>query len=168
MPLTLLMFLGSRSSTALVLVDRLLPPCVVVFRSVGAGNVLLRKRGGQIEARIQQGGIERHRLLKVVDGLFVLGVLVGLHALVELVARSQLAAARGGKQRQTERRHAPAFVRLFSLRYKSPLPENHRACALCQIGRALHATGADDACEMETLGGPESAAPRVVPANLRD
>ena len=64
---------------------------------------MLGKRGGQIQARIQQAGIERHRLLKVVDRLFILGVLVGLHALVQLVAALQLAAARGGKQHQTKR-----------------------------------------------------------------
>ena len=38
---------------------------------------MLGKRGRQVEARVQQGGIKRHRLLKMVDGLFVLGVLVG-------------------------------------------------------------------------------------------
>ena len=89
----LLMFFGIALQHRLVLVDRLLSHTVVVF-GVGAGNVLLGKGGRQIETGIQQAGIERDRLLEVIDRFFVLGVLVGLHALVELVARSQLVAAR--------------------------------------------------------------------------
>ena len=65
----------------------------LVFRCIGAGNVLLSVGGGQIEAGIEKAGIQRDGILEVFNRVFVVGVLIGLHALIELVARSQLGAA---------------------------------------------------------------------------
>ncbi len=56
----------------------------------------------QIEAGIDQRRIERDRLLEVIDGLFVLGVLVSLHAFIELVAG--LAACRNLRWRAASQR----------------------------------------------------------------
>ena len=62
---------------------------LLVFRSIEAGNDLLRVGGGEIEPGHGIGGIEVDGALKVVDGLFVFRLLVGLHTLVELIAGLQ-------------------------------------------------------------------------------
>ena len=68
-------------SSGLVLIDGLLSQAVVVFR-IDSGDVLLGVGGGQIEAGIQQAGIERDRLLEMIDGFLIAGILVRSHAFV--------------------------------------------------------------------------------------
>ena len=99
MPLMLLMFLGSHLQHLLVLVNRLLAIAVVVG-SIGARNVLLGKSCGQIQAGIDECGVEGDSLLEVVDRLFELRVLVSLHTLVEVVTRLKLVAAGAGEHHQ--------------------------------------------------------------------
>ena len=96
----------------LIFVDGLLRRAQII-RRVHAGNVLRDKRRGQIHAGIDQGRIQLNGLLKVVDGLLVVVVLVGFHALVELVARPQLVASHRGEERQRsgcQRDQSSAFL----------------------------------------------------------
>ena len=60
-----------------------------VLRSIEAGNHLLRVGGSEIKPGHGISGIEVHGALKVVDGLFVFRLLVGLHSFVELIAGLQ-------------------------------------------------------------------------------
>ena len=83
----------------LKLIDRLLRIPIVVFR-VGSGNVLLSVGSGQIKACVEQTRIQLDRPLKMVNGVFVFGVFVGLDAFVELVAGPQLVATCSAKKRQ--------------------------------------------------------------------
>src|SRR5947209_11920319 len=75
-----------------------------ILGTVNPGNVLAHKRGSEVQARIEQLRIEFHSLLEVVNGLFVMRVLVGLDTLVELIAGPQLIAALRGEERQRSRR----------------------------------------------------------------
>ena len=86
----------------LVGVDRLLGHAVVIF-GVGARNVLLGIGGSQIEPGVEQAGVKRNRLLEVVNRFFVTGVLISLHAFVQLVAGFQPVAAGSGDHRQAHR-----------------------------------------------------------------
>ncbi len=92
--MNLLLFGRIAGQNLLELVDGLLGIAIVVGR-IGAGNVLLGVGGCQIKTGIDQAGIQLHRVLEMFDGFFVACVLVGLNALVELVACSQLVAAHG-------------------------------------------------------------------------
>jgi len=90
------------------LVNRLLPEAGVVFR-FDAWNVLLRVRGGQVKARVEQGRVKTDGLLKMHNSGLELRVAVILHSLIKVIARLQLVAAAGGKcqqQRPTEQRQS--------------------------------------------------------------
>ncbi len=83
----------------LVLLNRLLGIAVVVGR-VGARNVLLGIGCGQIQAGIDQCGVEGDGLLEVVNRLLEFRILVSLHTLVEMVTRLKLVTAGAGEDHQ--------------------------------------------------------------------
>jgi len=68
------------------LIDGLLGIAKIVGR-IDARNVLRNEGRRKVEARVDQSRIQLDRLLEVIDGLLIVGVLVSLHAFVELVTR---------------------------------------------------------------------------------
>jgi hypothetical protein len=66
---------------------------LLIVRSIEAGNDLLRVGGSEVEPGHGISGIEVHGSLKVVDGLFVFRLFVGLHSFVELIAGLKAFAA---------------------------------------------------------------------------
>src|SRR5262249_35064777 len=68
---------------------------LVVLRRFGARNILLHVGGREIQPRGGKARIELARRLEALDGFRVLRVGERLHALVELIARLELIAARG-------------------------------------------------------------------------
>ena len=84
------------------LIDCLFSVAIIVG-CVSAWNVLLGVRGGQVQSSIEQAGIEFDGLLEMRNRLFVLGILVGSNALVELVAGSELIATHATEQREQSR-----------------------------------------------------------------
>ena len=85
-------YVDSLSSVALILFPR------------SSRYVLLSISGGQIKPGIQLAGVVIDGLLEVRDRLFVLGAFISLHALVELVASLELAAAQACKHHQSHSR----------------------------------------------------------------
>ena len=82
-----------------------------------AGDVLLGVSSGEIDARVEKAGIKADGSLEVFDGLFIAGVLVRLHTLVELVASLELGAAGGRQYDESEEQtgqHAYDSVHLMS------------------------------------------------------
>jgi len=65
----------------------------LIFRSIQAGDNLLRISGSEIKPGHGISGIEVHGTLKVIDGLFILRLFVGLHTFVELIAGLEAFAA---------------------------------------------------------------------------
>ena len=78
---------------------------LVIFRRLGAGNVLLHVGRGQIQAGGREVRIEFHGFLEALDRFRILRVLERLHAFVQLVARLELACSRcqqGQRRPRTE------------------------------------------------------------------
>ena len=76
-----------------------------VLRRLGAGNVLAHIRGGQVQARHRVVGIQLHRVLEVIHGFRVMRALVGLHAVIEGIARPEFVAARCEENQQSDSRY---------------------------------------------------------------
>ena len=92
--------LGVGLQHQLVLFDGLLRHADI-FRGVYTSDVLLGVSRRQVEPRVDERGIERYRLLEVINRLLELVVLESLHAFIELVARLQLVATGAEQQHQT-------------------------------------------------------------------
>src|ERR1700693_1337376 len=58
-----------------------------IIGALDAGNVLLSVSRSQVHLGVNEGRVQGNALLEVIDGLFVLGVLISGDALVKLVAR---------------------------------------------------------------------------------
>jgi hypothetical protein len=72
---------------------------LLVVGSIEAWHDLLRVGSREVEPGHGVGGIEVDSFLEVIDGLFVFRLLVGLHSLVELIARLEaFTAGRGSHQ----------------------------------------------------------------------
>src|SRR5205085_2308850 len=102
---------------------------------------------------------QRDRLLEVVDGLFILGILVGLHAFVELIARSKLAAARGGQHRQPERHHCQHSYACFHCAVSLPCQKSSGLCWCKQTNRTRWLNGR----ALDETGGRIENSPTTVP-----
>ena len=71
-----------------------------VFVRGSAGNVLAGVGGGEIQARVDEIGIEFFGLLEVFDGRVELGVLERGHTFVEKIAGTELVAAGNAERRE--------------------------------------------------------------------
>ena len=90
-------------------VDGLLRDLLVVWR-ISARNILLRIRGSQVQARVEQGWIKAYGLFKVHDSGLELRVTVSLHSLIKVVARLQPVATAGSKRQQQHPTERGEFV----------------------------------------------------------